>query len=271
MSGAAPPDSRSADRLQGSFSLQYAHAGGFLDGLPSLRVLCVDDYGDLRDIIEQVLTDAGYAVTLASSAEEGLERLQSERFHLVVSDYNLPVATGAWMLDRARERGLLDGTKAVVLTGAAGALDGAAGIPVLRKPIDVDQFLVTIYELLAPIRQRELQRARHELERSLGSAAVPAVQRRLELTLYVSAASPSSIRALRNLEVLLRDYRIGQVQLTIIDLSKERPASVVEDRIVFTPTLVKRWPEPRAYLLGNLENTAAVVDLIEAAGVERTS
>jgi len=88
-------------------------------------------------------------------------------------------------------------------------------------------------------------------------------------TLYISEASTSSLRALRNLQVLLEGYEPSQVDLHVVDLSKERPPSFDEDRITFTPTLVRRTPEPRVYLLGTLENLQTVTDLLSDAKVER--
>jgi hypothetical protein len=38
--------------------------------------------------------------------------------------------------------------------------------------------------------------------------------------------------------------------------------------VAFTPTLVKRYPEPRMWLLGNLRDTALVADLLRVCGVD---
>ena len=73
----------------------------------------------------------------------------------------------------------------------------------------------------------------------------------------------------RNLQALLEGYEASQVELHVVDLSKERPPSFDEDRITFTPTLVRRSPEPRMYLLGTLENIQTVTDLLGDAKVER--
>jgi hypothetical protein len=38
--------------------------------------------------------------------------------------------------------------------------------------------------------------------------------------------------------------------------------------VVFTPTLVKRRPEPRAWILGDLSDPAVVTDLLHMCGIE---
>ena len=49
----------------------------------------------------------GHEVDQASSAHEGLSRLQSGHYDLVLSDYAMPGQTGAWMLNEAARQGLL--------------------------------------------------------------------------------------------------------------------------------------------------------------------
>jgi len=64
------------------------------------------------------------------------------------------------------------------------------------------------------------------------------------------------------------------VSFTIRDLS-ERPSSGDEDSVVFTPTLVKRGPGPRTWIVGNLEQVGhqllllEITDLFDVSGVER--
>lgn len=94
---------------------------------------------------------------------------------------------------------------------------------------------------------------------------------KIDFVLYVSASSPSSLKATRNLLCLLEDYAAGEVRLRIRDLSKEPIGVGDEDRVTFTPTLVKRTPAPRAWVVGDLENISYVVDMITVAGAEKRS
>ena len=90
---------------------------------------------------------------------------------------------------------------------------------------------------------------------------------KVELVLYVSSASPASIRARRNLEQLLSRFAPDQVRWTVRDLGVD-PLAGAEDRIAFTPTLVKRFPEPRMWVLGNLRETEVLADMLRICGVE---
>ena len=93
---------------------------------------------------------------------------------------------------------------------------------------------------------------------------------RVELVLYISAASPSSVRAVANLQRLLRRYRSGQVALSVRDLTED-PACGDADQITFTPTLCKRQPEPPMWILGDLSRPEPLLELLSFHGVETTS
>ena len=45
------------------------------------------------------------------------------------------------------------------------------------------------------------------------------------------------------------------------------PERAEEDAVYFTPMLVKRAPLPRTFVVGDLSNAAAVVELLESCGV----
>jgi hypothetical protein len=85
--------------------------------------------------------------------------------------------------------------------------------------------------------------------------------------LYISASSPSSLKALRTMERLLAGVDRERVRFTVRNLSRE-PDAGEADRIAFTPTLVKQAPEPRTWIRGDLQGGEVVVDLLRYAGLE---
>ncbi len=92
---------------------------------------------------------------------------------------------------------------------------------------------------------------------------------RLELVLYTSA-SETCQRALRTLARVLDKFDASQVSVTVRDLANA-PASGDEDAVVFTPTLVKRGPGPRTWMVGNLDQDDVLIDLFKASGVDPKS
>lgn len=80
---------------------------------------------------------------------------------------------------------------------------------------------------------------------------------RWSLTLYVSGASPSSAAAIDNVRRLCETELHGHVDLEIVDV-RDRPALVLEDKVIGIPTLVKRWPAPLRRLVGDLSDVASL-------------
>jgi hypothetical protein len=183
----------------------------------------------------------------------------------VLSDYAMPGQTGTWMLQEANRLGLLDGVASVIVT-AQPFVRETPEISLITKPFDLDRFLDQVRRLLARRDPPERRRGRSGGTEMTREGSQPRGYR-VELVLYVSSASPASIQARRNLEMLLSQFAADQVRWTVRDLGRE-PLAGVEDRIAFTPTLVKRFPEPRMWVLGNLRETDLLADMLRICGVE---
>jgi two-component system response regulator VicR len=58
------------------------------------HILIIDDDADLSFIISEMLESYGYQTSHATSAEEGIELLSKQPFHLILLDINLPEMSG---------------------------------------------------------------------------------------------------------------------------------------------------------------------------------
>ena len=92
-----------------------------------------------------------------------------------------------------------------------------------------------------------------------------ASQPSIELVLYISPLSRYAHIARRNFEELLERFDTRRVHFEVCDVS-QHPERGDEDAICYTPMLVKRRPLPRTYVLGDLSNTEALVELLESCG-----
>ena len=70
-----------------------------------MKVLIVDDDGDLRAVLGFALRDAGYVVVEAADAPPAIALAEAERPDLVVLDLNLPAADGLEALPALRSAG----------------------------------------------------------------------------------------------------------------------------------------------------------------------
>lgn len=78
-------------------------------------ILIVDDDPELRDVLAAMLVNAGHVVEQAADGPEGLERLATGEFDIVLLDVNLPSMNGLDVL--AQIRGMLHPPLVVVMTG----------------------------------------------------------------------------------------------------------------------------------------------------------
>lgn len=231
--------------------------------IPGPKILVVEDDTSIRETLQDLLVSEGYDVSAADHAEAGLKLLAEGPVHLVLTDYALPGGTGTWMIAEARKRAILGKALVLVIT-AHPTIDNAEGLEVIRKPLDVDEFLSRVHTLLAHVRGQVVSTSQDLFARYLK----PEQSTKVELVLYISAHSPSSLKAMRNVQRMLNRYETKDIQFRICDLSKEPPQAAEEDKIAFTPTLVKRKPDPRTWILGDLDNAQVLEDLLILSGAE---
>jgi circadian clock protein KaiB len=79
-----------------------------------------------------------------------------------------------------------------------------------------------------------------------------------DLTLYVSGASPNSLKAINNIQCIVEEKLKGRYNLKIIDIYQDKSAAVAE-QIVALPMLVKKSPLPEKRLIGDMSDTKKVL------------
>ena len=121
----------------------HAHEGG-------LRILLVDDHLGVRATTAGMLADMGHVVTEANDGHELLAilRADTEAYDLVISDYAMPLVSGADVIRQARE--LKPGMPGIIITGYADVHSIARrpdDVLVLTKPFTADQIARAINSL----------------------------------------------------------------------------------------------------------------------------
>jgi hypothetical protein len=147
-------------------------------------------------------------------------------------------------------------TAAIVLTSERQPAD-VTGYKVLRKPVAFSALLTTIEDALGEI-----------LPASVVSLGAPEPAE-LELILYVTSTSQESHKAIRNIHRALKPYDPRRFRLTIVDVSKGGDEAwyqgLEEDRVIVTPTLVRKKPGPKTWIVGTLSPIEAVDQLLASA------
>lgn len=219
------------------------------------RILVVDDNDDVRQMMAVALETQGHRVEEAAEADEALQKLRGSHFDVVLADYELPDKTGATMLREAIAAGLLDQATALIVT-AHTAPDDVDGFAVIPKPVNLERLMAQVRGVLATAEPTFRP-----------PDAADGGEPLADLVLYVAAGSSASARARHSMETVLRRFPDCAIRFTVSDVADD-PAQAEEDRIVFAPTLVKRSPGPRAWVLGDLADATVVVDLLKFCGMK---
>jgi len=111
-------------------------------------VLVVEDDPDLREAIAELLRDEGFVVETAENGARALARLESADGlpKVIVSDLMMPEMNGWELVERLRAHERLCHVPVVVMT-AASAPRVPLGIPLMKKPIDVDEMARCIWAM----------------------------------------------------------------------------------------------------------------------------
>lgn len=81
---------------------------------------------------------------------------------------------------------------------------------------------------------------------------------RYKLRLYITGRTPQAQRALTNLRQICEAELKGAYEIEVIDVL-EHPGLAENEKILATPTLVKRLPEPVRKIIGDLSDREKVL------------
>lgn len=113
------------------------------------RILVVDDDENVRKTMNIILTKKGYAVDLAASGTEAINRAKETVYKVAIIDIRLPDMEGVELLTKMRET--IPKTRKIMITGyptmqnAVTALNSKADA-YLIKPVDIIKLLGIIQE-----------------------------------------------------------------------------------------------------------------------------
>jgi DNA-binding NtrC family response regulator len=131
------------------------------------RILVIDDEPDIRESLEALLVDEGYSVELAQNGTEGLHKLESRGYDIILLDLMMPDKSGMEVLQEYRVR---DQTTPVFMITAYGSVEAAVqalklgATDYFSKPWDNEKLLIEISHV---IDRRRLEDENTQLKRAL--------------------------------------------------------------------------------------------------------
>src|SRR5579871_4811610 len=131
------------------------------------NILVVDDEADIRESLETLLGMEGYAVDLAQNATEGLHKMETRGYDLVLLDLMMPDRSGMDVLQEVRQR---DRETPIFMITAYGSVEAAVDALKLgandyfSKPWDNEKLIIEIDRMIA---RRRLEYENTHLKRAL--------------------------------------------------------------------------------------------------------
>jgi DNA-binding NtrC family response regulator len=128
--------------------------------MPRKSILVVDDDKPQRDILHDILTEAGYDVTSAASGEAALKFAKERDFDLALTDLKMTGMDGIELLQHLLT---MDKSIIVILLTAHGTIESAkealrrGAFDYLQKPFDRDALLATIKRALGTLDQIDVE------------------------------------------------------------------------------------------------------------------
>ncbi len=159
-------------------------------------IMLVEDEEKTRQRLARMLEKEGWRILQAGDGEEAVKVFQQEKIVVVVLDIKMPKKDGIQTLHEMRE--ITGDFEAIILTGygdeksAIQALrDGA--INFLKKPLDVEQLIITVQKAIEKINlNRALRYRTRELE--LANEIIAQITVEKELIIDVREHTPKPVR-----------------------------------------------------------------------------
>lgn len=122
------------------------------DRAPVKCILVVeDDAANGACIAQMIRQETPYHVLLASTSLRALEIVKHVKLHLFIFDYRLPQMNGLQLFDQLHALPELEDVPALLLSACWEDCEAeieARKLIAMRKPFDMDEFLLTIGEML---------------------------------------------------------------------------------------------------------------------------
>jgi circadian clock protein KaiB len=86
------------------------------------------------------------------------------------------------------------------------------------------------------------------------------------LRLFITGASPNSVRAIANTKRICDKHLPGRYQLEIIDVYQQ-PAIAEHEQLIAIPILIRKFPLPERRLIGDMSDEKRVLTGLEVKNV----
>ena len=135
------------------------------------QILIVDDDLSVRNTMQEYIRNAGYTSQMASSAEEALELLKTNKFHVIITDIILPAMGGLELTKIIKKN---NGADVIVVTGYSDDYSYEEAINIgasdfVIKPVRLEELMLRLRRVL---NERQLTEERIRMMEKLQKLAI---------------------------------------------------------------------------------------------------
>lgn len=113
-----------------------------------MAILIVDDETDIRETLEDFLTDEGFSVRSAADGAAALRDLHGEELPcVVILDLIMPVVDGNEVIEEMKKDERLRDVPVIITTSDPGR--APRGVPLMKKPVSLQSLLAAVEQLCA--------------------------------------------------------------------------------------------------------------------------
>jgi len=115
------------------------------------KILIIDDERAIRNVLKDILSNEGFITEEAADGEDGLKKINSGSFDLILCDIKMPKVDGMELLQKLKETG--NDTPIIMISGHGNietAVDAVkkGAFDYISKPPDLNRLLITIRNAL---------------------------------------------------------------------------------------------------------------------------
>jgi two-component system alkaline phosphatase synthesis response regulator PhoP len=116
-------------------------------------ILVVDDEPDQLEVVQTILSDAGFSVKTTTNGFDALKMVEKCLPGLIIIDANMPKMNGFTLCESLRKGSATAGIPIIMLTGLVGNLSRMNGLlhgasAYITKPYKVDELVEKVNELM---------------------------------------------------------------------------------------------------------------------------
>lgn len=136
------------------------------------KILVVDDEKSMREVLQIFLKSEGYSVSVANDGAEAIENIKKDIFDLIITDMNMPKASGLDLLKNAKQ---VSPDTVVIIITAFGSTDSAVeamklgAYDYVQKPFQMDEIRLVVKNALE---KQKLRKDVSVLKEQLPSASL---------------------------------------------------------------------------------------------------